>query len=291
MLFIGLAPACLAAIASTGTEGSPVPLWANGPPDALGRAEKDTPTLTPFLCEPSAKPRAAMIICPGGGYGGLAPYEGRDYALYLNRSGVQCFVLKYRLAPDGYHHPAMLHDAARAVRLVRNRAKEWAVDPRKVGIMGSSAGGHLASTLLTHWDKGDPNAADPVDRESSRPDLGVLCYAVVTMGPNTHEGSKHNLLGDHPRPELVKSLSNELQVTSETPPCFVWHTREDQAVKVDNALDFAAALQAHGVPFELHIYEKGNHGIGLASQPPDFQGVHPWAVELVRWLKEQGFVE
>lgn len=289
MFLIGLAPAWLAACATTAMEGPAVPLWEKGPPDALGHAEKDTPTLTPFLCEPRASGRAAVVICPGGGYGGLAPHEGRNYALFLNRAGLNCFVLKYRLAPDGYHHPAMLHDAARAVRLVRYRAQEWGVDPKRVAIMGSSAGGHLASTLLTHWDKGDRSASDPVDRESSRPDLGVLCYAVISMGPNAHEGSKLNLLGPHPDPVSVESLSNELQVTADTPPCFVWHTREDEAVKVENALEFVAALQRHGVQYELHIYEKGHHGIGLVAQPPDFEGVHPWALELLRWLKERGF--
>ena len=289
MFFLGLAPAWLACV-SAGTEGPAVPLWVNGPPDALGHAEKDMPTITPFLCPARTATRAAVVICPGGGYGGLAPYEGRDYALFLNRAGLNCFVLRYRLGTEGYHHPAMLHDAARSVRLVRNRAKEWGVDPKRVAIMGSSAGGHLAATLLTHWDKGDANAADPVDRESSRPDLGILCYSVISMGPNTHEGSKLNLLGPHPDPEVVKSLSNELQVTRDTPPCFVWHTREDDTVKVENALDFAAALQRNGVPYELHVYEKGHHGIGLTAQPPQFEGAHPWTSELLRWLKECGFV-
>jgi acetyl esterase/lipase len=291
MLALGLAPALISACLPSSTELAPVPLWTSGPPDALGRAEKDSPTITPFLCDSRAEPRAAVVICPGGGYGMLAPHEGRTYALFLNRAGLNCFVLKYRLGSDGYRHPAMLHDAARAVRLVRSRAKDWGVDPTRVAIMGSSAGGHLASTLLTHWDKGDPNAVDPVDRESSRPDLGVLCYAVITMGPNTHEGSKENLLGKNPDPKLVRFLSNELQVTAETPPCFVWHTQQDQTVKVDNALAFAAALQSHGVPFELHIYEKGGHGMGLATEPPAFNSPHPWVGELLRWLKERGFVE
>jgi acetyl esterase/lipase len=183
----------------------------------------------------------------------------------------------------------MLQDAARAVRTVRARATEWKLDPRRVGIMGSSAGGHLASTALTHFEAGNPNAADPVERESSRPDLGILCYAVITLGEFTHQGSKQNLLGDQPAASLVASLSNETQVTKETPPCFIWHTWEDTAVPVENSLQFAAALRRAGVPFDLHIYQKGRHGIGLADKPP-FAHPHPWAADCLFWLKEQGFV-
>jgi acetyl esterase/lipase len=182
-----------------------------------------------------------------------------------------------------------LQDAARAVRLVRARAEEWKVNPQRVGIMGSSAGGHLASTLLTHFDMGDSNATDVVERQSSRPNLGILCYPVITMGAHTHQGSKNNLLGKEPNEDLVKLLSNELQVTSNTPPCFVWHTWEDKAVKVENAFQFTWALQRAGVPYDLHIYEKGRHGIGLADKPP-FANAHPWSKDLVFWLKARGFV-
>jgi acetyl esterase/lipase len=184
----------------------------------------------------------------------------------------------------------MLEDAARAIRLVRARAAEWQIDPKRVGIMGSSAGGHLASTLLTHFDSGNADATDPIDRQSSRPDLGILCYAVISMGENTHQGSKNNLLGKEPSPELVKLLSNELQVTSQTPPCFIWHTYEDTAVKVENSLEFAAALRKAGVPFDLHIYQQGKHGIGLADKPP-FTNPHPWSRDCLFWLKVQGFVK
>ena len=178
----------------------------------------------------------------------------------------------------------MLEDAARAVRTVRARAHEWGIDTNRVGIMGSSAGGHLASTLLTHFDKGDPSASDPIDRESSRPDLGILCYAVITMGEKTHQGSKKNLLGENPPEELVKLLSNELQVTKDTPPTFLWHTMEDTAVPAENSEMFALALQKNRVPYELHIYEKGRHGIGLANG-------HPWTLECLRWLKLHGFLD
>jgi acetyl esterase/lipase len=268
----------------------PIPLWPNGAPGALAKEDKDIPTVTPYLAEPGQATGAALVICPGGGYGGLAPHEGNDYALWLNQHGVAAFVLKYRLGSNGYRHPAMLNDAARALRLVRSRAGEWTIDPRRVGIMGSSAGGHLASTLLTHFDTGKADAEDPIERQSSRPDLGILCYAVITMGEHTHQGSKNNLLGKEPTPELVRLLSNELQVTKDTPPCFLWHTDEDTAVPVENSLDFAYALRRAGVPFDLHIYQKGRHGIGLSDKPP-FAHPHPWANDCLFWLKEQGFVQ
>ena len=269
---------------------APIPLWPDGAPGALGAAEQDIPTLTPYLPEPDKASGAAVVICPGGAYAGLASHEGQDYALYLNQNGVAGFVLKYRLGSKGYRHPIMLQDAARAVRLARAKADDWKIDPKRIGIMGSSAGGHLASTLLTHFDAGKPDAADPIERQSSRPDLGILCYAVISMGPNTHGGSKGYLLGKDPDPELVNNLSNELQVTPQTPPCFVWHTWEDKGVKVENSLDFAYALKKAGVPFDLHVYQKGGHGIGLQDKAP-FNNVHPWAKDLVFWLKVQGFVK
>ena len=263
---------------------SPIPLWPDGAPGALGKEDKDVPTLTPFLAESSQASGAAMVILPGGGYGGLAPHEGKGYAEWLVTNGISCFVLKYRLGSHGYRHPRMLEDAARAVRVVRARAGEWKLDPKRVGIMGSSAGGHLASTLLTHFDAGSPGASDPIERQSSRPDLGILCYPVISMGPNTHVGSKNNLLGKDPDPQLVQLLSNELQVTKDTPPCFLWHTWEDKAVKVENSLEFAAALRKAGVPFDLHIYQNGAHGMGLGKN-------HPWAQDCIFWLKAQGFVK
>ncbi len=271
----------------------PVPLWPKGAPGALGTADQDIPTLTAFLPSPDAATGAAMVICPGGGYGGLAPHEGQGYAEWLAQNGVAGLVLKYRLGSKGYRHPAMLNDAARAVRLARAKAAEWKIDPKRVGIMGSSAGGHLASTLLTHFDAGKADDPDPVERESSRPDLGILCYAVITMGPNTHAGSRQNLLGNEPSPELIESLSNEKQVTPQTPPCFIWHTWQDNAVKVENSLAFAEALRKNGVPFDLHIYEKGPHGIGLSQGKNGVPAgdVHPWAKDCLYWLKIRGFVK
>jgi acetyl esterase/lipase len=283
----------LATVLSAAAEPSEsFPLWPNKAPDALGDNEDDKPTLTPFLPPSEKATGAAIVICPGGGYGGLAPHEGQGYADYLSRQGITCFVLKYRLGSKGYRHPAMLNDAARAVRLVRAEAVKWKIDPHRVAIMGSSAGGHLASTLLTHYDTGKADAVDPVERQSSRPDLGILCYAVITMGEHTHSGSKKNLLGDNPDPKLVELLSNEKHVTKDTPPCFLWHTWEDKSVKVENSLQFVEALQRANVPFDFHVYQKGPHGIGLSQgkngvAPDD---VHPWGKDLVFWLKAQGFV-
>ncbi|HEV7866655.1 MAG TPA: alpha/beta hydrolase [Chthoniobacteraceae bacterium] len=269
---------------------APVPLWPEGAPGALGKADQDTPTLTAFLPDPEKATGAAIVVCPGGGYGGLAPHEGAGYATWLAENGIAALVLKYRLGSHGYRHPVMLNDAARAVRLTRAKAAEWKIDPKRVGIIGSSAGGHLASTLLTHFDAGKADASDPIERESSRPDLGILCYAVITLGPNTHGGSRENLLGKEPAPELVESLSNEKQVTPQTPPCFIWHTWEDKAVKVENSLEFAAALQRAGVPFDLHVYQKGGHGIGLGGGRAG-GALHPWATDCLYWLKVQGFVK
>lgn len=265
------------------------PLWPNGAPGALGTELKDIPTLTPYFAPPSKATGAAMIICPGGAYAGLAPHEGVHYALWLNEQGITAFVLKYRLGSKGYRHPAMMQDVQRAIRTVRAKAVEWKLDPKRIGIIGSSAGGHLASTSLTHFDAGQTSATDPIERESCRPDLGVLCYPVITMGPNTHAGSKKNLLGENPEPALVELLSNETQVTKDTPPTFIFHTVADTTVKVENSLDFAAALRRNGVSFSLHIYPTGPHGIGLGSGQWDPEERHPWTTECKLWLKQMGF--
>jgi len=268
---------------------TPVPLWPNGAPGALGTEPKDIPTLTVYPPDPGKATGAAFVICPGGGYQGVAGHEGEGYALWLAGHGITGIVLKYRLASGGYHHPAMIEDAARALRMVRANAAEWKIDSNRIGIIGSSAGGHLAATLLTHFDAGKAGSPDPVERQSSRPDLGVLCYAVITMGPDTEKGTHSNLLGPTPSPELVEELSNEKHVTADTPPCFIWHTWEDKTVKVVNALDFASALLAKGVPFELHIYEKGGHGLGLGKGlSPDQH--HRWTNDLLAWLGERGWL-
>ncbi|HEX4265433.1 MAG TPA: alpha/beta hydrolase [Verrucomicrobiae bacterium] len=270
--------------------GASFPLWSGDAPGALGKADKDIPTLTPFFPAADSAGRAAMVICPGGGYAGLAAHEGEGYAHWLASKGITCFVLKYRLGSAGYRYPVELEDGARAIRLVRSRAGEWKLNPNRIGIIGSSAGGHLASMVMTHFDAGNSNATDVIDRQSSRPDVAVLCYPVITMGKFAHQGSKKNLLGDNPPSALVEETSSELQVTKDSPPCFVWSTSDDTVVPIENTLEFAEALRKARVPFEVHVYEHGAHGLGLGSREYNPQKWHPWVAECTRWLKDQGFV-
>jgi acetyl esterase/lipase len=269
----------------------PIRLWEGDAPGALGKRPQDIPTLTPYPAAPGKQTGASMLILPGGGYGGLAEHEGKGYAEFFAANGITAYVLKYRLGSSGYRHPVMLNDAARALRIVRAFAKRDGLDPARVGVIGSSAGGHLAATLITHFDSAKADgpkldAGDAFDRESSRPDLAILCYPVISLGEFAHAGSRKNLLGDSPSPELVKNLSNELQVTRETSPTFLWHTVEDKTVPVENSLMFAAALRLAGVPFSLHVYEKGPHGLGLGR--PD-KPAPPWAEQLLYWFKERKF--
>lgn len=278
-------------ISSWMTHAAPLPpvlLYPDGASDANGQADQDKPTLTAYLPANATRPTTAVLICPGGGYGGLASHEGEGYATWLAEHGIAGVVLKYRLGSSGYRHPSMLNDAARGMRLMRSKAKEWNIDPQRSGIMGSSAGGHLASTLLTHFASAEDAEKPSLAQLSCRPDFGILCYAVISMGEFTHAGSKRNLLGENPPARLAELLSNEKQVTKDTPPCFVWHTWEDNAVKVENSLQFAAALRKSGVRFDLHVYQKGPHGIGLSigkngATPGE---VHPWAKDLLVWLRQ-----
>ncbi len=261
-----------------------IKLWPNGAPGALGSDPDDIPTLTPFL--PSEKSTgAAVIVCPGGGYTHLADHEGRPVAEWLNSIGITAFVLKYRIGPK-YHHPAPLQDAARAIRTVRARAAEWNIDPKRIGILGFSAGGHVASTIGTHFDAGNPSANDPIERVSSRPDLLVLIYPVITMGEFTHAGSKKQLIGENASADMVKLLSNEEQITMQTPPTFLVHTANDSAVPVENSLHFAEQLRKLGIPFELHIYERGPHGFGLGGSDPILS---TWPARCADWLRLQGY--
>ena len=266
----------------------PIRLWSSDAPGALGQRPQDIPTLTPFPADSAKRTGATMLVLPGGGYGSLAEHEGTGYAEFFTSHGITAYVLKYRLGSNGYRHPIMLNDAARALRMLRVFAKRDGLDPARIGVIGSSAGGHLASTLLTHFDSGKPGSADPHERESSRPDLGILCYPVISLGEFAHAGSRKNLLGEDPPAELVQNLSNELQVTKETPPCFLWHTVEDKAVPVENSLLFASALRRAGVPFSLHIYEKGAHGLGFgrADRPAP-----PWSDQLLHWFHERKFLK
>lgn len=260
-----------------------VELWPEGAPYAAGNEIEDRPAFTAYLVE-GEKPAAAMIICPGGSYAKRAPFEGEPVAQWLNTLGISAFVLDYRVAP--YKHPAPLADAQRAIRYVRSRALEWRIDPARVGILGFSAGGHLAAAAGTLYDKGDAGAHDPVNRESSRPDLLVLCYPVISFGEFGHTGSVENLLGTDPSETDITLLSAEKQVTPDTPPAFLWHTSDDPAVPVENSLLFASALSRHNISFELHSYMSGRHGLGLAETHPE---ARTWPNLCGLWLKRIGF--
>jgi acetyl esterase/lipase len=255
------------------------PLW----PDQQEVPGDSAPRLTPFLLD-GPEPTGAVIVCPGGGYGGRAAHEGAPVARRLNSLGIAAFLLDYRVAP--HRHPIPLGDAQRAIRTVRQRAAEWRIRPDHIGILGFSAGGHLAASAGTHYDAGNPQAADVIDRQSSRPDALVLCYAVITFGEYRHNGSMVNLLGPEPPEDLRHHMSNELQVTSDTPPTFLWHTADDASVPVENALLFAGALRRNGVPFALHVYPHGKHGLGLA---PDDPIVSTWPTLCGQWLTSLGF--
>ncbi|MFB3787323.1 MAG: alpha/beta hydrolase [bacterium] len=273
----------------TSPEGKPMlVLWPGGAPGAKGTEDKDKPTLTVYLPEENAN-GAAVVICPGGGYGTLAvDHEGRQIAQWLNQAGIAGLILKYRIAPD-YQHPAPLQDALRAMRQARAHAAEWKIDPQKIGIMGFSAGGHLASTVGTHFDYGNATAQDPIDKISSKPDFMILVYPVITLiSDYTHEGSRKNLLGDTPDPALVKNLSNQLQVLAYTPPTFLVHTMNDEAVPVENSLMFYKALRYQGVPAEMHLFEQGKHGFGLALNDPVLS---KWPEMCMNWLKVRGVIQ
>jgi acetyl esterase/lipase len=276
----------LGLIAAAQTPGpAPEPLWPNGAPGALGTADEDKPTITPFLAK--APNGTAVIVCPGGGYRNLSmEKEGTDVAKWLNSLGISAYVLKYRLGPK-YHHPVMLHDAQRAIRIVRSRAASMNIQPNRIGIWGFSAGGHLASTAETHFDAGDPNAADPIDRASSRPDFAILSYPVISMGEFAHAGSVLNLLGPNPDPKLIEELSSDKQVTAQTPPTFLFHTTDDGTVPVENSIRFYMACRKAGVPVEMHIFEHGAHGAGLA---PTNATLSAWTGLLANWLRDRGLL-
>jgi acetyl esterase/lipase len=258
-------------------------LWPGGAPGALGEADADKPSLTIYLPAKGTANGAGVLICPGGGYGHLAlDHEGKQIAEWLNARGMAGFILKYRLGPR-YRHPIEIGDAKRALRLVRANAAEFGVAPDRIGAWGFSAGGHLASTLGTHFDAGDAAAADPIDRVSSRPSFLILSYPVITLeDPYTHKGSRTNLLGENPDPALVRSLSNETQVTPDTPPTFLFHTDADRAVATENSVRFYLALRRVGVPAEMHIYLLGRHGVGLAQKDPVLSS---WPDRLADWLR------
>ena len=266
---------------------SPVPLWPHGAPLAQGSAADDTPTLTAYLPAVNVT-RTAVIVAPGGGYQHLSmENEGSDVARWLAARGVAAFVLKYRLGP-AYHHPVELGDAQRAIRTVRAQAKGFGIAPDHVGIWGFSAGGHLAAMTATIYSKGLLGATDAIDRESSRPDFLILSYPVITLEePQTHHGSRVNLLGEHADPALVQALSAEKHVTPDTPPTFIFSTTDDKVVPVSNSLMFYSALVTNGVEAEMHLYQHGAHGAGLAQGNPDLRS---WPDLLATWMRARGLM-
>lgn len=263
-------------------------LWPNGAPGKVGDEPADQPWLWAYPVEKDKASGTAVVICPGGGYGVHAvDHEGTQVARWFNRIGVTAYVLKYRLA-SRYRHPAPMQDVQRALQVVRSNANAWGLSPKRIGVMGFSAGGHLASTAATHFLEAQPEAADAVARVPSRPDFAVLAYPVITMTEAFgHGGSKKNLLGENPDSELAKLMSNELQVTPQTPPTFLFHTGEDTGVPVENSLAFYAACRKHKVPSELHVYQFGPHGVGLAPGDP---ALTTWKDRLQDWLRNSGFL-
>jgi acetyl esterase/lipase len=260
--------------------GKRILLWPAEAPIGNGQFEKANAAIT--VHHPAKPNGTAVVICPGGGYGGLVTGpEGHGIAKWLNAHGITGIVLEYRL-PAGRAYVPLL-DAQRAIRTVRASAKAWNINPKRVGVIGFSAGGHLASTAATHFDSGNPKAEDPVGRLSCRPDFAILVYPVVTMGAKTHGGSKARLLGPDPKPELVELFSNEKQVSTNTPPVFLAHAKDDTAVPPDNSRDLYAALQKHHIPSEYLELASGGHGLNGYSGPM----WTAWQERSLAWLAEQ----
>ena len=287
LLHLSLAIMTFSTASSASMAAEVITLWPNGTPGAKGTEPVDIPTLTVYRPAEGKNAGASVVVCPGGGYGALAPHEGQPIAEWLASNGITAFVLKYRLGPR-YRHPAMIDDANRAIRTVRSRASEFGIDPKRIGILGFSAGGHLASTAGTHYDAGKPEAADPVERASSRPDFLVLLYPVISLGTEYgHGGSKKNLLGENPPEDLVKNLTNELQVDKNTPPAFLVHTNDHKPVPAENSFLFVMAMRKAGVPCELHMFEKGRHGLGLGMGDPAFS---EWPKLCEIWFRQRGIL-
>jgi acetyl esterase/lipase len=270
-------------------EPQTIPLWTDRAPGAVGDEDLDKPSLTVYMPPNTTGPMTAVIIAPGGAYARLSMnLEGRAPANFFNSMGVAAFVLKYRLGPR-YHHPVEIGDALRAIRLVRARAAEWHIDPAKIGMMGFSAGGHLAASASTQFDPPNASAADPIDRAGSRPDFAILCYPVISMTESwTHQGSKTNLLGDHPLPELAQLMSMDTQVTAKTPPTFIYQTNADTSVPAENAVTYYLALRKAGVAAEMHIFKDGPHGTGLGMTDP---ALSEWPRLLMNWMRASGFLK
>jgi len=280
-------------------EPTPAPLWGDKIPGPVSKDAKNVPTLTTHLAPADKANGTAIVVCPGGGYSGRAiDHEGKQIVTWLNERGVHAFILKYRTANESQIapplHPGPMLDVQRAIRTVRAKAKDHGIDPMKIGVWGFSAGGHLASTAATHFDAGKADAEDPLDRVSCRPDFAILAYPVISMDPAvTHGGSRNNLLGSKPDEGLVEFYSNEKQVTKDTPPTFLFHTKEDSAVKIKNSELFYEALKKNNVPAELLAVEKGRHGVGLgndATSKKNSPEVAEWPTKLETWLKGRGLL-
>lgn len=281
---------CVFSVSVTAEDRIWQPLWPEGAPGAKGEADHDVPAVQFWPANVNQASATAVLVCPGGGYGGLAMgHEGVEIAEWLNARGIDAWVLRYRLGSKGYHHPIQKNDVLRAMRFVRHKREQGgAAGP--LGIWGFSAGGHLASTAATHFKTPDLNKSDVIDGAASRPDFAILCYPVITMADDfTHQGSKRNLLGKEriKNSELVQLLSNQNAVTANTPPTFIFHTTEDQAVPVENALLFFSALQQHKITSELHVYQKGRHGVGLAKADAVLSS---WPDRLADWLITNGWM-
>jgi acetyl esterase/lipase len=282
----GQAPAVPQAGAAAANGPAPMPLWAKGAPGAVGDADDDKPTITAYI--PATNPtKTAVVIAPGGGYQYLSMVkEGSDVAVWLNAHGVAAFVLKYRLGPK-YHNPIEIGDAQRAIRTVRANAAQYGIAADHIGMWGFSAGGHLTATAGTQFDAGNAAAADSIDQQSSRPDFLILSYPVITMeDPYVHKGSRTYLLGDSPTQADMDAMSAELRVTPQTPPTFLFTTTDDNTVPVLNSVMFYSALVKAGVPAEMHIFQHGGHGSGLAPANPQLR---PWTDMLIKWMRERGY--
>lgn len=266
--------------------GTEIRLWTGTAPLARGEGPEDTPALTVYQPAAGTATGASVIVLPGGGYVRRAEHEGQPVAEWLSSIGVTAFVTRYRVAP--YTHPAPLSDAARAIRYVRAHASSWGLDSDRIGILGFSAGGHLASAAATLWADGTAAADDPVERVSSRPDVALLVYPVITFVDEAwvHKGSRRNLLGAEATPAQQAALSTELHVSEDTPPVFLIHTTGDTGVPPENSLLFVQALRRAGVPVELHLYEGGRHGFGLGAQEGP---IATWPLLAALWLHRHGF--
>lgn len=281
----------LCAVVSLAGEPAKIPLWPDGAPGAKGTEDKDQPFLLAWPAPKSVANGAAFVVCPGGGYGGLASdHEGTQVAKWFNGLGVSAFVLHYRLGSQGYHFPAQLLDVQRAIRRVRAGAGQFGIDPRRIGIIGFSAGGHLTSMAATMFDERPAGAtADAIDQVSARPDVAAPIYPVISMiDDHGHKGSRKNLLGPHDSDGLARHVSTDERVTGDTPPIFIFQTDEDAVVPAENAVSFYLACRRHGVPAEMHIYRPGPHGVGLYLGNPV---LGTWSGHLRDWLRDQGFLK